>query len=158
MEAKTFVLSVMEGASVLQVEERRGYSAVAFLGTQCTAWLISTVEELMQSPGAKNFVKSFREGSKATIVRRGGNSFGRFLEVAVYAMGGRQGLVLIPEGWEGWGWWQFAVELGKATMFFKASVGVGFGSSSPVKKKLGKEDGSGTGVGLDHLRRHLRRC
>jgi hypothetical protein len=111
-----------------------------------------------RSPSAKDFLKSFREGSKVTIVRRGGNNFGQFLEVAVYAMGGLRGLVLIFEGWEGRGWWRFAVELGKATMFFKASVGVGSSSSSPVKKKLGKEDGSGMVVGLDHLRHRSRRC
>jgi hypothetical protein len=36
----------------------------------------------------EDFIKSYREGSNVTIVRRGGNRFGRFLEVSVYAMGG----------------------------------------------------------------------
>jgi hypothetical protein len=39
-----------------------------------------------------------------TIMRRGENSFGRFLEVAVYDVGGRKGLVLFPEGRDEWGW------------------------------------------------------
>jgi hypothetical protein len=38
------------------------------------------------------------------IVRRGGNRVGRFLEVAVYAVGGRRGFLMLPEGHEGWGW------------------------------------------------------
>jgi hypothetical protein len=36
----------------------------------------------------EDFVKSYREGSMVTIVRRGENSSGRFLEVVVYDMGG----------------------------------------------------------------------
>jgi hypothetical protein len=39
--------------------------------------------------GYEDFVNFFREGSKVTIVRRGGNSSGRFLEVVVYVVGGR---------------------------------------------------------------------
>lgn len=80
MEAKTFVLSVVEGASVMRLEERRkGISGVVFLGTQCIAWLVSKVEELSLLSEDTEFVKSFREGPKAFIVRKGGNSCGRFL-------------------------------------------------------------------------------
>jgi len=43
-------------------------------------------------PGDKEFVKSFREGSKVLIVRRGGNLAGRYLEVVVYVVGGRRGI------------------------------------------------------------------
>lgn len=47
MEAKTFEFSVVEGALVLQLEERRrGFSCVVFLGTLC-AWLKLTMEELL---------------------------------------------------------------------------------------------------------------
>jgi hypothetical protein len=52
----------------------------------------------MRFPGDKEFVKSFREGPKVLIVRRGGNNSCRFLEVAVYAVGGQRWLILIPEG------------------------------------------------------------
>lgn len=67
---------------------------MVFLGTQFTAWLVSMVQELMRFPGDKEFV---REGPKVLIVRRGGNNSCRFLEVAVYTVGGQRGLILIPE-------------------------------------------------------------
>jgi hypothetical protein len=46
VEVKNFMRSVVEGALVVQLEERRGFSGVVFLGTQC-AWLVLTVKELM---------------------------------------------------------------------------------------------------------------
>jgi hypothetical protein len=49
VEAKTFVLSVVEGALVVRLEERRGFSDVVFLGSCCTVWLALIMEELMQS-------------------------------------------------------------------------------------------------------------
>jgi hypothetical protein len=48
------------------------------------AWLLSMVAEVLRNPGVEDFFKSFREGSKVTIVWRGENRFGCFLEVAVY--------------------------------------------------------------------------
>jgi PP-loop superfamily ATP-utilizing enzyme len=65
----------------------------------------------MRLLGAKDFIKSFREGPKVLIVCSGGNSSGWFLEVAVYAVGGRRGLILIPEGREERGWCRVAAEL-----------------------------------------------
>jgi len=59
------------------------------------------VVELTWLFGAKEFVKSFKEGPKVLIVQSGGNSSGRFLEVAVYRVGGWKGLILILEGREG---------------------------------------------------------
>jgi hypothetical protein len=71
VEAKSFVFSVVEGKSELRVEERRkGFSGVVCLGSQCIAWLVSKVEEVLRNPGVEEFVNSFREGSKAFIVRR----------------------------------------------------------------------------------------
>ena len=46
VEAKNFMRSVVEGAFMVRLEERRGFSSVVFLGTQC-AWLVLTVKELM---------------------------------------------------------------------------------------------------------------
>jgi len=76
---------------------------VVLLGTECIVWLLSMLEEALHNPRYKDFVKSFREGSKVTIVRRGANSSRHFLEVAVYDVGGRKGLVLFPEGRDGRG-------------------------------------------------------
>jgi hypothetical protein len=58
---------------------------------------------VLRSHGSEDFVKSFREGSKVTIVRRGENSSGQFLEVAVYVVGGRKGMIVFPEGCDGRG-------------------------------------------------------
>jgi hypothetical protein len=59
-----------------------------FLGAQSLDWLVSMMENMLRFPGDKDFVKSFSEGLKVLIVKRGGNLAGRFLEVAVYAVGG----------------------------------------------------------------------
>jgi hypothetical protein len=48
-----------------------------------------------------------------TIVQRGGNKSDRFLEVAVYAVGGRRGLVLFFEGRDGRCWSCVSRELSK---------------------------------------------
>jgi len=82
-------------------------------------------------------VKSFREGTKVLIVRRGGNKDGRFLEVAAYGMGGRRGFLLILDGRGWWGWHKFASELRKAKDFLFATIGCGFGSSSLAEKRAG---------------------
>ena len=37
--------------------------------------------------------KSYREGDKVTMVHGGGNKAGRFLEVSVFAEGGRKGVI-----------------------------------------------------------------
>jgi hypothetical protein len=130
VEAKTFVFSVVDGKSVLWVEERRkGFSGAVCLGSLCIVWLISKMEWVLRNTGVEEFVDSFREGSKAVFVRRGGNKAGRFLEVAVYAEGGRKGMVLFPEGRAGRGWSRVSGELSKALAFFGSKVG----SSSSAK-------------------------
>jgi hypothetical protein len=108
VEAKSFVFTVVEGASVVRLEERRrNFLGLVLLGAQSVGWLASTMESLLWFPGDKDFVRSFKEGSKVLIVRQGGNVAGRFLEVAVYAAGGRRGIIYIPEGYEGRGWSKF---------------------------------------------------
>jgi hypothetical protein len=86
------------------------------------------VEEVLQNPGFEDFVKSFREGSKVTIVCRGGNSSGWFLEVVVYAVGGRRGMIVFPEGRDRQGW-------GRVSGVSSSSSGV------LVEKSLGKVAG-----------------
>jgi len=135
VEAKTFMFSIVKGASVLRLEERRrGFSGVVFLGSQCTAWLASTVVELTRLPSAKEFIKSFREGPKVLIVRSGGNNSDQFLEVEVYVVGSWKGLILIPEGREEQGCCRFAAKLSKVKLLFVASVGFKSGNSSSAEK------------------------
>jgi hypothetical protein len=139
VEAKAFVFSVIEGASVLRVEEKRKfYSGAVLLSNQCIEWLVSTMEVLRGGHDLSDSVKSFREGAKVTIVHIGGNIYGRFVEAAVYGVDVQRGFLRIPEGRGGWGWLKFISELHKALEFFGSSVGCGFGVSSPEEKFRGK--------------------
>jgi hypothetical protein len=120
VEAKSFLFSVGLGSTKLGVvEKRKAFVGVVLLGSRCIAWLLSMLEEAVHNPGYKDFVKSFREGSKVTIVRRGENSSGHFLEVVVYDVGGRKGLVLFPEGRDGRGWSCISGELSKVSSFIE---------------------------------------
>lgn len=58
---------------------------------------------MLRNPGVEEFLKSYEEGSKMILVRRGGNRAGQFLELRVHAEGGEKGLILLLEGCEGWG-------------------------------------------------------
>jgi hypothetical protein len=112
VEAKLFVFSVLDWALVLWVEEKRkDFSGEVLLSNQCIEWLVLMMEELMGLPGDSNFVKSFREGSKVSIVHRGGNKNVRFVEVVAYGVGGGRGFLLVPEGRGGWAWLKFVGEL-----------------------------------------------
>jgi hypothetical protein len=57
------------------------------------------------------YAKTFREGDKAMMVHGGANKAGRFLEVSFLAVGGRKGVIWLPEGRFGRGWRRFAGEL-----------------------------------------------
>jgi hypothetical protein len=84
--------------SVVRLEERRkSFSELVLLSAQSLEWLALTMENLQWCPEEKDFIRSLREGSKVLIVRRGGNAAGRFLEVAVFGVGGRRGIIFIPD-------------------------------------------------------------
>jgi hypothetical protein len=147
VEAKSFVFSVVEGASVVRVEgRRRNFSGLVLLGAQSIGWLVSTMESLLWFPGDKDFVRSFREGSKVLIVRRGGNVASRFLEVAVYAVGGQRGFICIPEGYEGRGWSKFVLELGKVKDFLNVPDGHGTVCLASVPERI-----RGAGVDVNEV-------
>jgi hypothetical protein len=111
-EAKTFCLSAKDGYPLLRLEERRkGFSGYIFVSNQCVSWLLETVEAAVLSQAKEEIAKSFREGDKVTMVHGGGNKAGIFLEVSVYAEGGRKGVIWLPEGRFGRGWRRFAGEL-----------------------------------------------
>jgi len=95
VEAKTVVFSVV------RLEERRRFSGLVLLGTKSKVWFASTMDNLLWYLRDKEFVKSFREGSKVLIVMRGGNLTCRYLKVVVYAVGGRRRIIFIPKGRKG---------------------------------------------------------
>jgi len=140
VESKTFVFSVLDGASTLRVgEKRQSFSSEIFISSSCSEWLASTLALLVDYPEDQVFIKSFREGSRVLIARRGCNQAGRFLEVASFGMGGRKGFILIPEGRGGWGWIKFSDELRKAIVSFSASVGWGSGLLHESVENKGKK-------------------
>ncbi len=94
------------------------------------------MKEALRSQGVEDFVQSFREYSKAWIVWKGYNKDGCFLELAVFAVGGRSGFILFPEGRGGRGWNKVADELGKVLVFLDTSSGSSpIGVLSPVEKE-----------------------
>jgi hypothetical protein len=110
IEAKSFRFSTKDGSSLFWLEERRKkFVGYIFVSPQCSSWLIDTVEAACMVK--ENIAKSFREGDKALMVHGGDNKAGRFLEVAVFAEGGRKGGLWLPEGRDGRGWRRFADEL-----------------------------------------------
>jgi hypothetical protein len=142
VEAKSFTFFVVKGSIELRVvEKRNGFSGWVLLGKRCVAWLLLMVEEVLRDRGSELFVKSFREGSKVTIIRLGGNSSGQFLEVAVYDVGGRRGMVVFPEGRDGRGWGRVSGELSKVLVFLGSKMVSSSSSGAPAGKILGKVAG-----------------
>lgn len=102
VESKSFSISILEGASMVRLEEKRKNLGAIVLSTQCFDWLASTLEILLGFPRDQDFVKSFREGSKLLIAHRCENKAGRFLEAAAFGLGGWKGFILIPKGHREW--------------------------------------------------------
>jgi hypothetical protein len=97
IEAISFCFSIKEGFSDLRLEERRKkFVGFIFASSPCAAWLRDTVEAATQVK--EDISKSYCEGDKVLMVHGGSNKAGRYLEVSVYAKGGRKGVLRIPEG------------------------------------------------------------
>jgi hypothetical protein len=147
VESKSFVFSVLEGATRLKVgEKRNNFFGEIVVSVQCSEWLVSSMESLLGYPEDIVFIKSYREGSKLTIAQRDSNQGGRFLEVAVFGLGGRKGLILILEGRGGWGWLKFSEELRKVAVCLSAKVGCEHGSPLALFKSGGKEEEAKIGL------------
>jgi hypothetical protein len=156
VEAKCFSFSTKAGEPELRLEERRkAFGGFIVLGVQGSAWLMATVEKALKDPGL-DFVKYFREDTKALMVRGSGNKAGRFLEVVAYAEGGRKGAIWLPQGRGGWGWSRVVGELRKLLSFLglkdrspgggmSSSEGNPKGGESEALDLWGATDGSPTG-------------
>jgi hypothetical protein len=124
VEAKSFRLSAKTGCPNLRLEERRkGFVGYIFASTQCSEWLVETVESAVLAQAKEEIAKTFREGDKAMMVHRGANKAGRFLEVSFLAVGGRKGVIWLPEGRCGRGWRRFAGELRRLLEAQRLAVG-----------------------------------
>jgi hypothetical protein len=90
IEAKSFRFLSKDGSSLFRLEERRKkFVGYIFVSTQCSSWLVDTVKVACQVK--EDLAKSFREGDKPLMVHGDANKAGRFLEVVVFAKGGRKG-------------------------------------------------------------------
>jgi hypothetical protein len=124
VESKAFELSVPAEGSILRLVERRnGISRVMMVGKYCVEWLKKAVERMVLMDEDQPFTESLRDGNKAFFAQRGVNRAGCFLELAVYAVGGRKGLIIVPEGRDKRGWKRFADELGKVLTAFVSFSG-----------------------------------
>jgi hypothetical protein len=124
VEAKSFCLSAKTGSPNLRLEERRkGFVGIIYASVQCSEWLVETVESAIQAQVKEEIAKTFREGDKAMMVHGGGNKAGRFLEVSFLAVGGRKGVIWLPEGRFGNGWRRFAGELRRLLEAQRLAVG-----------------------------------
>jgi hypothetical protein len=136
VEAKSFRLSAKIGCPNLRLEERRkGFVGYIYASAQCSEWLAETVESAIQAQVKEEIAKTFREGDKAMMVHGGGNKAGRFLEVSFLTVGGRKGVIWLPEGRFGNGWRRFAGELRRlleAQRLAAGSEGVGDSSAKVV--------------------------
>jgi hypothetical protein len=63
------------------------------VGLQGAIWLVTKVEEAVQSQAKDGSAKGFREDGNCLLVREGCNKAGRFLEVAVEVDGVRKGTI-----------------------------------------------------------------
>jgi hypothetical protein len=125
IEAKSFRFSSEDGSSLFRLEERRKkFVGYIFVSTQCSSWLVDTVKVACQVK--EDLTKSFREGDKPLMVHGDANKAGRFLEVIVFAEGGRKGGLWLPEGQDGQGSRHFAGELRLLLASFEG------GSEEPV--------------------------
>jgi hypothetical protein len=80
-----------------------------FASIQCSSSLVDTMEAV--SKMKDDIANSCHEGDKVLMVHGGVNKAGRFLEVSVYAEGGRRGVLWLPKGCYGQGWRHFAGDL-----------------------------------------------
>jgi len=120
-------------------EERKSFSGEIFISSSSSEWLALTLEFLVDFPEDQDFIKSFREGSRVLIARRGCNQAGRFLEAASFRMGGWKGFIVIPEGRGGWGWIKFSNGLRKSAVCISTSVGWGSGFLHELVENKGKK-------------------
>jgi hypothetical protein len=153
VEAKSFRLSAKIGSPNLRLEERRkGFVGFIFASVQCLEWLVETVESAIQAQVKEEIAKTFREGDKAMMVHGGVNKAGRYLEVSFLAVGGRKGVIWLPEGRFGRGWRRFAGKLCRLLEAQRLAVG-----SEEVGDSTAKVvSGSSSAPGIDPKRSYVQ--
>jgi hypothetical protein len=93
------------------------------VGKYSVACLKKSVEKMVSLVVDSAFTDSTRKGSWAFFAKKGSNKASRFLEMAKEAVGGRHGLIIVPEGCELREWKMLANWLGKVVAVFESSLG-----------------------------------
>ncbi|KAK9994668.1 hypothetical protein SO802_024371 [Lithocarpus litseifolius] len=82
------------------------------MGKNATQWLMKSIEQVVVGISPKLFY-TFREGDIAYTLQQSSNSFGLFLLLTEFKVGGFRRSVIIPEGRAKNGWRVFGLELRK---------------------------------------------
>ena len=83
-----------------------------FMGKKVAQWLMKSLEQLVVGSSLKYFY-SFREGDSAYTLQWSSNSFGLFLLLTEFKVGGSRRSIIIPVGRAKNGWRVFGLELRK---------------------------------------------
>ncbi|KAF5442614.1 hypothetical protein F2P56_035254 [Juglans regia] len=94
------------------------------MGLSTVQWLKRALEE-SEIGARKDYYSSIREGYRSFIAHRCSNNRPRFLEVVVYAEGGRRSFIIIPEEEGGRGWRRMREVLRELTQVVRCRVGSG---------------------------------
>jgi hypothetical protein len=68
IETKTFVFSVVEGASVVRLAERRSFSGLVLLGAQSIVWLALTMEISCGTRGIRSLSSLLGKGQRFSLL------------------------------------------------------------------------------------------
>jgi hypothetical protein len=105
VESKEFEVLIKGGATGVRIVERsHNKRRSIFVQRNELAWLVRTVEDIVEKETSEVFWDQSRAGYPRIIVEKRSNRHGRFLTIEEFKGRRRVGAVLIPEGWYGQGW------------------------------------------------------
>ncbi|KAL0010938.1 hypothetical protein SO802_006046, partial [Lithocarpus litseifolius] len=97
----------------LRIFERGKYfMKLVFMGKNAAQWLMKSIEKIAVGISSKLFY-TFRDGDTAYTLQQNSNSFGLFILLTEFKVGGSRRSVIIPEGKAKTGWRVFGLELRK---------------------------------------------
>ncbi len=100
------------GASIVLIYEKGKdrIHSIHMRKANAKCWMANMIK-LDSKNATDTFVHTFHEGDTVFIVQRCSNHKGHYILVQETHKGGRRGLIIIPEGWNGGGWRGFVYEL-----------------------------------------------
>ena len=115
IESKLFQLVVEEGGRYFSLgifERSRYFMKSVFMGKNVAQWLMKSIEQIVVGFSPKYFY-TFREGDLAYTLQWSSNSFGLFLLLIEFKVGGSRRSIIIPVGRAKNGWRVFGLDLRK---------------------------------------------